>query len=77
MEAGSDTTASTLLSFLLAMIKYPHVLKKCQEEVDAVCGLQRSPNIHEVGNLPYLKATMYEVINILMQTASVSIRLRD
>ncbi|RYP80176.1 hypothetical protein DL769_002589 [Monosporascus sp. CRB-8-3] len=34
MEAGSDTTASTLLSFLLAMIKYPEEFRKAQNEVD-------------------------------------------
>ncbi|GES61731.1 cytochrome P450 [Aspergillus terreus] len=36
MEGGSDTTASMLLSFLLAMTKYPKVFQKAQEEVDRV-----------------------------------------
>ncbi|KAJ0417337.1 cytochrome P450 [Aspergillus carlsbadensis] len=34
MEGGSDTTASTLLSFLLAMVKYPRVFRKAQGQVD-------------------------------------------
>src|SRR6187402_1124031 len=60
MEAGSDTTASTLLSFCLAMISYPAVLKKCQDEVDAMCS-DRSPNSDDINNLPYLRACMAEV----------------
>ncbi|KAL3454591.1 cytochrome P450 [Aspergillus insuetus] len=39
MEAGSDTTSSTLLSFLLAMLENPAALKQAQEEVDRVCGV--------------------------------------
>ncbi|OCL13013.1 cytochrome P450 [Glonium stellatum] len=62
MEAGSDTTASTLLSFLLAMTKFPHALKKCQEEVDAICGVERSPDINDFEKLSYLRATMNETL---------------
>jgi cytochrome P450 len=61
MEAGSDTTASTLLSFLLAMIKYPTEFKKAQEEVDEVCGSSRSPTAEDIDRLPFIKACMHEV----------------
>jgi cytochrome P450 len=61
MEAGSDTTSATLLSFCLAMTKYPEVLKKCQTEVDAICA-DRTPTIKDVDNLPYLQAAMNEVL---------------
>lgn len=61
MEAGSDTTASALLSFLLAMIKHPEVLKKCQSEVDAQCTTERSPSIEDIEHLPYVRACMNEV----------------
>lgn len=61
MEAGSDSTSSTLLSFILAMVKYPHVLKKLQEEVDAVCGDERAPAFEDMPNLPYVQACVYEV----------------
>ena len=61
MEAGSDTTASTLMSFLLAVAKYPGVLKKCQAEVDALCGTERSPSTEDIAKLPYIRATMSEV----------------
>ncbi|OIW26904.1 cytochrome P450 [Coniochaeta ligniaria NRRL 30616] len=62
MEAGSDTTASTLLSFLLAMIKYPEELRKAQKEVDAVCGSLRSPNSDDISRLPFIKACMDETL---------------
>lgn len=61
MEAGSDTTASTLLSFLLAMIKYPEELKRAQAEVDRVCGSSRSPGPDDIDRLPFIKACMDEV----------------
>lgn len=61
MEAGSDTTASTLLCFLLAMVTHPAVLRKCQDEVDGVCGVERSPSIEDANRLPYLDAVMKEV----------------
>ncbi len=63
MEAGSDTSASTLLSFLLAMIKHPDEFKKAQMEVDQVCGSLRSPTSEDIDRLPFLKACMDEVSN--------------
>lgn len=61
MEAGSDTTASTLLSFLMAMIKYPEEFKKAQREVDQMCGLLRSPTSDDIHHLPFIRACMDEV----------------
>ena len=62
MEAGSDTTSSTLLSFLLAMIKYPETLKKAKTEVDQLCGATRSPTSDNITELPYLRACMDETL---------------
>ncbi|RGP61683.1 cytochrome p450 [Fusarium sporotrichioides] len=62
MEAGSDTTASTLLSFLLAMIRYPAEFKKAQQEVDEVCGSAKSPTARDIDRLPFIKACMYETL---------------
>ncbi|KAL4738336.1 cytochrome P450 [Aspergillus similis] len=62
MEAGSDTTASTLNSFLLAMLENPTVLRTAQEEVDRVCGGERSPTMDDLENLPYIEACMHEVL---------------
>ncbi|KAH8801444.1 cytochrome P450 [Xylogone sp. PMI_703] len=62
MEGGSDTTSSTLLSFLLAMVKYPRVFKKAQEAVDKICGTNRSPTFEDLENLPYIKSCVNEVL---------------
>ncbi|KAF4335762.1 oxidoreductase [Fusarium beomiforme] len=62
MEAGSDTTASTLLSFILAMALFPESLAKCQAEVDSICGAGRSPTFNDFESLTYLKAAMTETL---------------
>ncbi|KAI0470408.1 cytochrome P450 [Xylariaceae sp. FL0804] len=62
MEAGSDTTASVLLSFLLAMLKHPQELKLAQMEVDGICGASRSPSVDDIGCLPYIEAIMDETL---------------
>lgn len=61
MEAGSDTTSSTLHSFVLAMIKHPEVLWRAQKELDDVCGPLKSPDSQDIKNLPYMQAVMTEV----------------
>lgn len=62
MEAGSDTTSSTLLSFILAMIENLAALKRAQEDVDRVCGLDRSPTTSDLENLPYIDCCMHEIL---------------
>ena len=62
MEAGSDTTSPTLLSFLLAMMKYPKTFQKLQEEIDTICGTGRPPALDDLNKLAYLKACMNEVM---------------
>lgn len=65
MEGGSETTASTLLAFLMAMAKYPQVLEKAQKAVDAVCGTDRSPNFQDIKDLPYIKCIVNEVSEVI------------
>ncbi|KAL3496553.1 cytochrome P450 [Aspergillus germanicus] len=62
MEAGSDTTSSTLLSFLLATLENPMALKCAQEEVDRVCGVNRSPTVNDLEEMPYIEACMHEIL---------------
>lgn len=62
MEAGSDTTASTLLSFIVAMAKYPDALQKAQQEIDGICGSVRSPTFDDLERLKYLKCCMDETL---------------
>jgi cytochrome P450 len=62
LEGGAETSATTLLTFLLAIAAHPEFQKKAQEEVDAVFGRDRLPNGAADGNaLPFLKACYLEV----------------
>ncbi|KZO94967.1 cytochrome P450 [Calocera viscosa TUFC12733] len=60
--AGSDTSASALSAFMMAMILYPEVQKKAQQEIDAVVGADRLPAFLDRNNLPYVDALVKEVL---------------
>ncbi|KAI0252962.1 cytochrome P450 [Lactifluus subvellereus] len=59
--AGTDTIASVLQSFVLAMVLYPEAQRKAQEEIDAVLGTERLPDFGDDGSLPYVSALCTEV----------------
>ena len=44
---GSESTSNTLNWFFYYLIKYPHVQKKAQEEIDAVIGRDRMPVLED------------------------------
>ena len=48
--------------FVLGMIAYPEVQKKCQEELDRVVGRSRMPTLADRESLPYICATLREAI---------------
>ncbi|KAF7985953.1 hypothetical protein HWV62_43900 [Athelia sp. TMB] len=58
--AGSDTTASTFATFILAMVKYPEVQAKAQQELDTVLGPNHIPDLADKESLPYLSAIVTE-----------------
>jgi cytochrome P450 len=60
--AGSDTTASTLQTFILAMTCFPNVAEKAREELDRVIGRHRSPTWDDMPNLPYCAAVIKETL---------------
>lgn len=62
MEGGSDTSSSVILAFIHAMTKWGGVLKKAQEEMDAVVGEDRTPQWSDYENLPYAAATVKEAM---------------
>ena len=49
-----------MVVFLLAMVLYPDVLKKAQEEIDSVVGRDRMPTFEDQSSLPYLDALLKE-----------------
>ncbi|KAL3485851.1 cytochrome P450 [Aspergillus germanicus] len=62
VEAGSETTATTLNNWVLAMTLNPDVLHKAQEEMDRVVGADRLPTWEDERNLPYLRAMIKETL---------------
>ncbi|KAL1882471.1 hypothetical protein Plec18167_002887 [Paecilomyces lecythidis] len=60
--AGSDTSSSTLITFVLACCAFPETLPRAWEELDRVVGHQRSPTFEDEPNLPYVKAFVKEVL---------------
>lgn len=60
--AGSDTSSSTLISFVLACCAFPEALPKAWEELDRVVGPHRSPTFEDEPDLVYVKAFVKEVL---------------
>ncbi|PPQ91359.1 hypothetical protein CVT25_004126 [Psilocybe cyanescens] len=60
--AGVGTTLAALDVFLLAMLHYPDVMRKAQEEIDSVVGSSRLPNFDDMESLPYIKAVIKETL---------------
>lgn len=57
---GSDTTVSTIMSFVLAMTLYPDVQRKAKEEIERVVGHERLPQFSDRDKLPYINALVKE-----------------
>ena len=59
--AGILTTASALMTYILAMCIYPEWQTRLQEEVDRVCG-GRMPTPADAINMPTLRAVIKEIM---------------
>ncbi|KAF7346478.1 hypothetical protein MSAN_01875900 [Mycena sanguinolenta] len=59
--AGVDTTTATLMVFWVAMTLNPEVVKKAQNELDAVVGPGSLPGFEHRSALPYCEAVFREV----------------
>lgn len=68
LEAGSDTTSSTLYGFVQAMLLYPETQRKAQAEIDRVVGLDRMPIMDDLSDLQYIRACMKETLRWMPTT---------
>lgn len=59
--AGTDTSSSTISSFVLACCAFPETLAPAWEELDRVVGQERSPQLDDADSLPYVSAFVREV----------------
>lgn len=60
--AGAETTGGVLGWWMLAMVTYPDVQKRAQEELDAVVGRTRVPTFSDLPHLPYIRAMVKEAL---------------
>lgn len=61
-SGGADTIVAAMNTFILAMICYPEVQAKAQEEIDRVLGAGHLPNFADEPSLPYVAAVVKEVL---------------
>ncbi|EIW84569.1 cytochrome P450 [Coniophora puteana RWD-64-598 SS2] len=61
LVAGAETTASTLIVFVLAMVLHPEVQERAFAEICRVCGSDRLPTFEDRPALPYVDAVVREM----------------
>lgn len=62
--AGTDTSTSTIEWGLAEILRKPSILKRAQEEMDRVIGMNRLLNESDLPNLPYLQAICKETFRL-------------
>jgi cytochrome P450 len=55
-------TVSAIVSFLLALVLYPDVQTRAQEELDRVIGTDRLPTFDDRPTLPYIEGIVKETL---------------
>ncbi|TFK41776.1 cytochrome P450 [Crucibulum laeve] len=60
--AVSHTLISSLLTFFVAMLHYPSVMRKAHAELDSVIGSSRLPSFNDRPRTPYITAIVKEVL---------------
>ncbi|XP_051951821.1 cytochrome P450 2J2-like [Xyrauchen texanus] len=61
VEAGTESSTTTLRWGLLYMIKFPEIQEKVQAEINSVIGLSRQPCLADKDNMPYTDAVIHEI----------------
>lgn len=64
---GAETSHIVLSTFFAAMLLYPEVQKKGQEELDAYLG-SRLPVFDDIPHLPYVRAIMLELLRSVLRS---------
>ncbi|KAL4262828.1 cytochrome P450 family protein [Pleurotus pulmonarius] len=60
--AGAETTYSTVLTCIIAMVQHPDKQSRAQDEIDTVVGAHRLPTINDKDSLPYVGALIKETM---------------
>ncbi|KAI9441899.1 cytochrome P450 [Lactarius indigo] len=62
LAAGGETTSTSLLWWILAMLVYPNVQARAHAELDEVVGRARPPTFADIPLLPYIRAMVKETL---------------
>ena len=62
--AGFETSSITMYWGLAYLMKYPDVQRQLHDELDEVVGRQRLPTLQDIDSLPFLQATVYELLRV-------------
>jgi len=74
--AGTDTSSSTVEWAMTELIRHPHMMKKCQQELDSVVGRdERRFKESDIQKLPYLQAVVKETFRLHPSTPLLLPRL--
>ncbi|KAH7110698.1 cytochrome P450 [Dactylonectria macrodidyma] len=65
---ATDTTLNTTLGFIKAMMLYPEVQARAQQEIDKVVGSERMPGWGDWDKLPYMRCIMKETLRWMPST---------
>ena len=60
--AHSRQTTTTLIVFVLAMLNYPDIMHRAQQEIDAIVGQERLPTFDDHDELVYVQAIICEAL---------------
>ncbi|CAJ1055688.1 cytochrome P450 2J2-like isoform X1 [Xyrichtys novacula] len=60
IEAGTETSATTLRWALVYMMNYPQIQEKVQSEIDRVIGESRQPTLADRPSMPFTDAVIHE-----------------
>jgi hypothetical protein len=78
IEGGSDTTSFFIQSLVLALVSFPEVTRKAQEEIDRVVGTHRLPTKEDFEHLPYIRAIVQEAfaysLSLMLSTDAIIFR---
>jgi cytochrome P450 len=64
MQAAAETSALTMRTSIMFLATHPWVQDMAQKELDALCGVKRTPNFTDFKDLPYINCIMKEGLRI-------------
>ncbi|KAK6140017.1 hypothetical protein DH2020_026233 [Rehmannia glutinosa] len=61
---GIETTSTTIEWGMAELLRHPNTMKKIQDEIDQVVGRTRKVEENDLNNMPYLQATVKEIMRL-------------